>query len=189
MPMSRRTARALVTIGVIAGLGGAFVVGGVLAEDRPDPAPRGTATGSGLQPVNVALSGAGLEAAGSCDELLAWYVERGVDRVTAYGWDGPPGNYGTLDGSVIRGEVGGMVFDRQSPVPANARAAAPRTARATNSATGTNVQEAGVDESDVVKTDGSILVRAQGHELTTYDVTGAEVERLGSLDLPDLGGA
>ncbi|MCW2764524.1 MAG: hypothetical protein JWO11_483, partial [Nocardioides sp.] len=42
---------------------------------------------------------------------------------------------------------------------------------------------------DVVKTDGSILVRAQGHELTTYDVTGAEVERLGSLDLPDLGGA
>jgi len=60
------------------------------------------------------------------------------------------------------------------------------TQRATNSATGTNVQEAGVDEPDTVETDGSLLVRVQGDELTTYDVSGREVDRLGSVYLPQL---
>ena len=56
----------------------------------------------------------------------------------------------------------------------------------TSSATGTNVQEAGVDEPDVVKTDGSLLVRIDGSTLTTYDVTGATPTRLGSLTLPGI---
>ena len=63
---------------------------------------------------------------------------------------------------------------------------APGTVRATSSATGTNVQEAGVDEPDLVKTDGSLLVRVQEQTLTTYDVTGREPERLESLVLPDI---
>ena len=56
----------------------------------------------------------------------------------------------------------------------------------TSSDTGTNVQEAGVDEPDVVKTDGSLLVRIDGSTLTTYDVTGATPTRLGSLTLPGI---
>ena len=50
--------------------------------------------------------------------------------------------------------------------------------------TGTNVQEAGVDEPDVVKTDGSLLVRVvDDSTLVVYDVTGDEPVRLGSLPL------
>ena len=64
------------------------------------------------------------------------------------------------------------------------RASAPPLHGATSSGTGTNVQEAGVDEPDVVKSDGSILVRIDDHVLTTYDVSGAEPRRLGSVDVP-----
>ena len=46
------------------------------------------------------------------------------------------------------------------------------------------MQEAGVDEPDVVKTDGTTLFRVEHGDLVTYDLTGAEVERLASLDLP-----
>src|SRR5690606_24760441 len=52
-----------------------------------------------------------------------------------------------------------------------------------SSETGTNVQEAGVDEPDAVKTDGTILVRVDGRRLATYDVTGDQVRRLATLRL------
>ncbi len=66
---------------------------------------------------------------------------------------------------------------------------APSPVRSTNGETGTNVQEAGVDEPDVVKTDGHTLFRIQDGDLVTYDLSGAEVERLTSLDLPGAPGA
>ena len=50
----------------------------------------------------------------------------------------------------------------------SALAAGPHTSRATASATGTNVQEAGVDEPDQVKTDGELLVRV--HAGDAHDV-------------------
>ena len=81
--------------------------------------------------------------AASCDELLEWYVDHGVDRVTPYGWD-------YLRVYTLEDNAAG------SPEPAG-RPRADRRRR--SSETGTNVQEAGVDEPDVVKTDGSLLVR------------------------------
>jgi hypothetical protein len=63
------------------------------------------------------------------------------------------------------------------------------TDQVASSATGTNVQESGVDEPDLVKTNGSVLVRMDGDELTTYDVTGTAPLRLGSVDLPATGEA
>ena len=53
----------------------------------------------------------------------------------------------------------------------------PATVAGHQTAAGTNVQEAGVDEPDVVKTDGALLVRVEDGDLVTYDVTGAEPER------------
>ena len=35
-------------------------------------------------------TGPDLVAADSCDQLLAWYVDNAVDRVTAWGWDDRP---------------------------------------------------------------------------------------------------
>ncbi len=72
-----------------------------------------------------------------------------------------------------------------SSAPTNARSAA-KTTRQQNSDTGTNVQEIGVDEPDVVKTNGSLLARLDDDELLVYDVTGKRTDRLSSLDLPGL---
>jgi uncharacterized secreted protein with C-terminal beta-propeller domain len=49
---------------------------------------------------------------------------------------------------------------------------------------GTNVQEPGVDEPDVVKTDGKVLVSVVGGRLHVVDVSGTAPQVVGSLDLP-----
>jgi len=138
-----------------------FVAGvtfGRSSTEQADP------TSQARQPLGrdtVTLVNADLRPAASCDELLKWYVDRGVDRVTPYGWD----------------------YLRVYTLEDNA-AGSPEPAEATSSETGTNVQEAGVDEPDVVKTDGSLLVRVvDGSVLVVYDVTGDEPVRLGSLPL------
>ena len=48
---------------------------------------------------------------------------------------------------------------------------------------GTNVQEAGVDEPDVVKTNGELVFALAGGALHAVDVRGAEPRRLGTLEL------
>ena len=54
-----------------------------------------------------------------------------------------------------------------------------------SSETGTNTQEAGVDEPDRAKTDGTVLVRVVGHSVLLSDVTGDQPRALGSFPLPD----
>jgi hypothetical protein len=61
-----------------------------------------------------------------------------------------------------------------------------KTTRQENSDTGTNVQEIGVDEPDLVKTNGDLLLRLRDDELVVYDVTGERTERLSSVDLEGL---
>ena len=68
----------------------------------------------------------------------------------------------------------------------SASAPVPTTVRSTNNETGTNVQETGVDEPDVVKVAGDKLFRIQDNVLTTYDVAGDEPQQLSSMQLPDL---
>ncbi|WP_323794209.1 beta-propeller domain-containing protein [Nocardioides sp.] len=117
-----------------------------------------------------------LEAADSCDDLLRHYVDPGVDLIGAYGWQGPV--YRDLVGSAVDGVA---ELDAAS-APATSEA---KVTRSTSSETGTNVQEAGVDEPDSVKTDGTLFVRLRGSLLMSYDVSGDEVEPLGDLDLGD----
>ena len=52
---------------------------------------------------------------------------------------------------------------------------------------GTNVQEEGVDEPDIVKTDGNRLYVMTGNVLHVLDVTGADPKLLGSLELKGYG--
>lgn len=121
----------------------------------------------------VRLVGADLVAAGSCEDLLDSYVRRGIDLVGPWGWDG--GGVEVFE-DMARGDAPLASDSSES-------AAEPSTTRATNGETGTNVQEAGVDEPDVVKTDGDHLFRIDDDELTTYDVGGSEVRELATLDL------
>jgi hypothetical protein len=183
MPVRRIVIRSLATLATAAALGAAFVAGtsygGQDSADpgRPQPAHRG---GSDASP--AAYTGSGLTLPGSCEELLASYVDRGLDLVGPYGWNAYGGPYG-------------VILDDAASTPAYAAGqtvrapAAPAPVRSTNEETGTNVQEAGVDEPDLVKTDGRTLYRVQGGDLVVYDVSGPQVERLTSLDLPGGAGA
>jgi hypothetical protein len=188
----RRLRRSLGVIAVAGGVAAAFVAGTLVTSPPTAPPPTaGPAPGDAVTP--VAFFGE-LEAPASCDELLAHYVEQGVDAVTAYGWSGPAyGDFVLVDDLGVRGVdlfTGALDEAALPAVPTAGRAPMAQadavTTRATSSATGTNVQEAGVDEPDTVKTDGELLVRLRGPLLTTYDVSGDEVEPLGELDLGDL---
>ena len=183
MSLPPRIRRSVTVVGVAAGLVGAFAAGtavtggdGSDAGSRPGPQPRG---GGDASP--VAFTGSDLALAESCDELLDWYVAR-ASTGSARG-AGTTATATATTSSASRWRTGPRCSDlppASSPVPLAA------TSRVTNGDSGTNVQELGVDEPDVVKTDGRTLFRVEGNDLTTYDVTGEEVERIGSADLVDL---
>ena len=117
----------------------------------------------------------------SCDDLLAHYVERGVERVTPWGW-GYGDVYYATEGDAET-SAGGAARDSAAAAPV------PQTTRAGSSGTGTNVQEEGVDEPDVVKTDGELLVRIQDDVLTAYSLTGEDPVLVDTIDLPDVADA
>ncbi|MCW2783093.1 MAG: hypothetical protein JWR35_3542 [Marmoricola sp.] len=99
---------------------------------------------------------------GSCNALLKWYVDRGVQDVGPYGWGGR------------------RVFDTTL-----SKAAVPEPDAATSSETGTNTQEAGVDEPDVAKTDGRFVVRMDDRlDVVVTDVSGAAPRDVGHYTLP-----
>jgi hypothetical protein len=142
----------------------AFAGGYLIARDRGDePSYR--------------LTGAGLDSGLSCERLRQWYVDHGLAQVTAWGWQSPI--YRELGPEVAPGAP----TDQRGTVPG---AAAPLDT-ATGSSTGTNVQEAGVDEPDVAKVSGDLLVRITEGALKTDDVSGAEPRRLGVAPLDRMG--
>lgn len=145
---------------LVASLGVGYLLGRADEPDRPTPTP-------------LRLANADLTSAASCESLLSQYVERGLARVGPYGWDG---------GIPITASVAQDQVELAAPLPGGAAAEA-KTTRATNNEAGTNVQEAGVDEPDVVKVSGSLLVRMQGSTLRVYDVAGQQPEQLSGLFL------
>ncbi len=149
----------------VAAVGAAFVVGSATGSGSPERVGGGTP---------LRLVNADLRPAESCDALLRWYVDHGVDRVTPWGWD-ITRIYTLEDSAAAPGDARTLTAPAAAPAPSAANA----------SGTGTNVQETGVDEPDIVKTDGRRLVRiGPGGDLVVYDVAGSEPVLLGSLSLP-----
>ena len=152
---------------------------------------RDDTSGSGRPPVSssgsVRLANASLELADDCDALLERYVARGLDLVSAYGWGGGEIIMFGDQSSAGAGSASMGGADRAtSSVPASS--SSPSAVRSTNDESGTNVQETGVDEPDVVKVAGHTLYRIQDNVLRTYDVAGDEPQQLSSLQLPGLRG-
>ncbi len=160
------------TVAGITALGAAFLLGTVAGGGGPAAAPPVDADAPPVAPA-LRLADAALTAPGSCDALLASYVRRGVDRVGPYGWDSP---VYAMESSTDMAASGAIA---EAPVPASRG-----VVEQGSSATGTNVQEAGVDEPDVVKSDGELLVRVRDGELRLVDVTGTTPLDLGEVDLP-----
>ena len=196
----------LITAGLATGIVGVFLAGTLVDGGGGGGGGDDSAgAGPGDGPSNVAFQ-ADLETAKSCDELLDTYVDRGLARVTAWGWDEPYNPYWgrrllARDGVLLSESLSQLDLQMGSVNRVSqylaADSGAPQnvpdfddgeatTTRVENSDTGTNVQEIGVDEPDLVKTNGDLLLRLRDDELVVYDVTGKETERLSSIDLDGL---
>lgn len=123
----------------------------------------GVASYALVPPSPAPAARASLPGFADCDDVRDWYAHSALRRVTAWGLD-PPAY---------------LVFQRT----AMPLAASPEDAVG-NGDTGTNLQEADVDEADVAKTDGDRVVSVAGSDLVVTDVTGAEPVEQGRLALP-----
>jgi uncharacterized secreted protein with C-terminal beta-propeller domain len=116
-----------------------------------------------------------LRAFNSCDRLVH-YARRNVPRVLAPGGDprrGPPPPSG-----------GGPIQTQEG----EGSAPAPQTGQPTSGTDSlTNVQEAGVDEPDVVKADGSHIFAVAGTKLHAVDASASTPRLLSSLELDGYG--
>ncbi len=105
----------------------------------------------------------GLVRFSDCDSLRDWYVDHTLDQVGPWGWGGR------------------MVPMMLSDTSARAAQEATPDKAVSNGATGTNTQEAEVDEPDVAKTDGRIVVQLRdGRRLVVTDVSGSDPRELAS---------
>ncbi|GAA5168469.1 beta-propeller domain-containing protein [Ornithinimicrobium tianjinense] len=158
MPRQTRTRLTLVPLAATLALTACTV--------QPDP-PGSTATPgrwdetAGKAAV-TALSAGYLAAFDDCDDLLTYYQANALELVTPYGLGGFGGGMVASDSAA--GAESGM---DSAAAGASSDAAAPHST--------TNVQEEGVDEPDIVKTDGRIIVTAVNGRVRIVDVASEKV--------------
>ncbi len=121
-----------------------------------------------------------LRSFGDCSTLLDYLRTETVSRVGPYGLDDGP-RFGIPEPLAI--EEAEMMADDSAAQPAAPAESAPTSGSDGGDFSSTNVQVAGVDEPDIIKTDGNrILAVAQGR-LHYVDVSGDQPRYLGSVDL------
>jgi uncharacterized secreted protein with C-terminal beta-propeller domain len=120
----------------------------------------------------------------ACDDLLDWMIENALDRVGPYGLDGygvEPWMVGELtatDGDIAPRELSIEETTTTAAASDNAGSAA------SFDVIGTNLQEVGVDEADLVKTDGERIVVISGSLLYIVSIDDDELTVEGSIELP-----
>lgn len=164
---------------LVVGLIGGIAIGANAGSGAgPDTPGDDDTVVAATDPEFVELVAGRVDAAEDCDDLLAWYVDRGQDLVGPYGWGSGDVIYDDVPVPSEVPDSGDASEDTGSSRPDEGQG---------SSDTGTNVQETGVDEPDVVKTDGDILVRIEDDDdLTVWDVAGSDPERVGTLELDDI---
>lgn len=108
----------------------------------------------------------------SCEELRQWYVDATLPMVGPWGLGGS----GYYVDDMMRGGVPATALAEDG-------AASPDQAVG-NGDTGTNVQEAGVDEPDVAKTNGTLVVHLGGRSVVVTDVSGDRPRTLSRTPVP-----
>ncbi len=136
------------------------------------------------RPGGQEAAAAELERYGGCDALHDRIVAEAMDQVGPYGLDqGGPVMY-------MEQPAVGMARDSvamegtASAGAASAAAPAPDAASSTVSATGTNVQVAGVDEPDQVKLADGLLAVVDGARIVLVDVTAETPRPVATIDPP-----
>ncbi len=144
---------------------GGMVLAGVVADPAAPPARAAT----------------GLSTFSDCDALQSWYVDHTIDQVGPYGWGGRRWTLGRADAPAT-------AEDQSSSSVSSPTASSSSGEGVANGATGTNTQEAGVDEPDVAKTDGRIVVRLlDGRRVVVTDVSGTSPRQLSEWRIPEGG--
>ncbi len=119
-----------------------------------------------------------LRSFGDCATLLDYLRTETVSRVGPYGLDDGP-RFGIPEPFMVEEMAESAMADDSGPQSAPAA----DSTSAGGDFSSTNVQVAGVDEPDIIKTDGNrILAVAQGR-LHYVDVSGSQPRYLGSVDL------
>ncbi len=129
---------------------------------------------------------ASLQPFDACDDLLDWFHTEGARRVGPYGLPGL-GGYGLvvpLAGSSRSAEDAAAGAAGQGKGAESNETTLPDPLRAGADYSGTNVQEVGVDEADLVKTDGRRLVTIGLNRLHVLDTTGEQPSLVGTVELP-----
>ncbi len=124
----------------------------------------------------VVLTG-GLRRVDSCDSLLNEFKKIGAEHVGPYGFgDGWYGGPMPMEMTDVAMEEGAPAETTSSDSAAGGEG---------SSFSGTNNQEANVDEADLVKTDGSRLVVVTGNKVRVFAVTGDSPQLTTTITLPD----
>ena len=140
--------------------------------------PDGTDAPVTTAPRPQGFTSANLEFFGDCDALLLYMQTEASERVTAWGLGGGGIYYG--DGPVFAGDDMAETDDAAGGVPD--LDIAPGAPVQGQDYSGTNVQEVGVDEGDIVETDGEFVYVASTDGVRVVSVTDAEVTA--ELELP-----
>lgn len=146
--------------------------------DSEDSASTGTATAASTPSADPA-DGVGFASTlanfDDCDALLAHIQAEAIGRVGPYGLDRADSyDFGPvfLERAVAESDEADFAADFAG---ADAAASAPASDDSDGGDfSGTNVQVIGVDEPDIVKTDGRRIITVSGGTLTVVDITGAE---------------
>jgi len=153
---------------------------GVDDEAKRPPAttePKGSGGGGGKLPASAALL-----TFDDCEPLLDRLQSSAAERV------GPGGFLGGWGGGDVRTmESADGDAAAAAPNAMSRDASTEATAEEGTDFSGTNVQEEGVDEPDVVKTDGETLFVVRGNELISVDADGSSGQPLGRVAVPTQG--
>ncbi len=142
--------------------------------------PSGTTTSSTVGSGPQGFTSASLEFFGDCGALLDYMQTQASERVTAWGLGGGNIYYG--DGRVMEGDMA-TADDAGGDAPESAPV--PEGGVQGQDFSGTNVQEVGVDEGDIVETDGNYVYVANSDGLRIVSVADAEV--VAEPELPEGG--
>ena len=130
-----------------------------------------------------------LSAFSSCASLVS-YAQRNAKRTG--GFTGVPTRAGGIVPQVLASPGPVALDSTGGPVPPAAATTSPQSSaggkESTPSFSSTNVQEAGIDEPDIVKTDGKRVFAIADSRLYALDASGGAPKLVGSLDLAGTGG-
>ena len=169
------------------------LVASACSDDTPTASPNSTESSDATttSPIGTGSGGSGSGGSGQflraltpfadCSAFLDHVKAVARQRVGPYGLDGGPIYY--LEDDMIMEEMAleGATADR-SDQPADEPASAPALPATSGddgdssdgSFTGTNVQELGIDEPDIIKTDGDRILVVSENRLSYVDISGSE---------------